>query len=79
MTSLSVDIVLDLVLDATIDTVDADVVSLLLEDPKQEGRFIERMRKVSQRAEPAIEAPVLNLDERCCRAVPRGSPAARAR
>jgi hypothetical protein len=39
--------VLDLVLDATIDTVDADVVSLLLEDPKQEGRFTERMRKVS--------------------------------
>jgi response regulator RpfG family c-di-GMP phosphodiesterase len=62
-TSLSVDTVLDLVLDATIDTVDADVVSLLLEDPKQEGRFTERMRKVSQRAEPAIEAPALNLEE----------------
>jgi response regulator RpfG family c-di-GMP phosphodiesterase len=62
-TSLSVDTVLDLVLDATIDTVDADVVSLLLEDPKQEGRFTERMRKISERAEPAIEAPTLNLDE----------------
>ncbi|HVR04350.1 MAG TPA: HD domain-containing phosphohydrolase [Polyangia bacterium] len=62
-TSLSVDTVLDLVLEATIDTVDADVVSLLLEDPKQEGRFSERMRKVSQRAEPAIEAPALNLEE----------------
>jgi response regulator RpfG family c-di-GMP phosphodiesterase len=62
-TSLSVDTVLDLVLDATIDTVDADVVSLLLEDPSHEGRFIERMRKVSQRAEPTIEAPALNLDE----------------
>jgi response regulator RpfG family c-di-GMP phosphodiesterase len=62
-TSLSVDTVLDLVLDATIDTVDADVVSLLLEDPKHEGRFIERMRKVSSRAEPDIEAPALNLDE----------------
>jgi response regulator RpfG family c-di-GMP phosphodiesterase len=62
-TSLSVDTVLDLVLDATIDTVDADVVSLLLEDPKQEGRFTERMRKVSHRAEPAIEAPALNLEE----------------
>ena len=36
-TSLSVEKVLDLVLDATIDTVDADVVSLLLEDPKQRG------------------------------------------
>jgi response regulator RpfG family c-di-GMP phosphodiesterase len=62
-TSLSVDTVLDLVLEATIDTVDADVVSLLLEDPKHEGRFTERMRKVSQRAEPAIEAPALNLEE----------------
>ncbi|HEX4403520.1 MAG TPA: HD domain-containing phosphohydrolase [Polyangia bacterium] len=62
-TSLSVDTVLDLVLDATIDTVDADVVSLLLEDPSHEGRFAERMRKVSHRAEPAIEAPTLNLEE----------------
>jgi response regulator RpfG family c-di-GMP phosphodiesterase len=62
-TQLSVDTVLDLVLDATIETVDADVVSLLLEDPKQEGRFTERMRKISTRAEPAIEAPALNLDE----------------
>src|SRR5579871_518705 len=62
-TSLSVEKVLDLVLDATIDAVDADVVSLLLEDPKQAGRFAERMRKVSQRAEPQIEAPALNLDE----------------
>src|SRR4051812_19264078 len=51
-TSLSVDTVLDLVLDATIETVDADVVSLLLEDPKQEGRFVERMRKVSDRLSP---------------------------
>jgi response regulator RpfG family c-di-GMP phosphodiesterase len=62
-TSLSVDTVLDLVLDATIETVDADVVSLLLEDPEQEGRFVERMRKVSERAQPGIEAPALNLDE----------------
>ena len=50
-------------LDATIDTVDADVVSLLLEDPKKEGHFTERMRKVSERAEPNVEAPALNLDE----------------
>ncbi|HEY5451321.1 MAG TPA: response regulator, partial [Polyangia bacterium] len=50
--SLAVDKVLDLVLDATIDTVDADVVSLMLEDPKKEGHFTERMRKVSERAEP---------------------------
>jgi response regulator RpfG family c-di-GMP phosphodiesterase len=62
-TSLSVDTVLDLVLEATIDTVDADVVSLLLEDPAHEGRFTERMRMVSARAEPNIEAPALNLDE----------------
>jgi response regulator RpfG family c-di-GMP phosphodiesterase len=61
--SLAVDKVLDLVLDATIDTVDADVVSLLLEDPKKEGHFTERMRKVSERAEPNVEAPALNLDE----------------
>jgi response regulator RpfG family c-di-GMP phosphodiesterase len=62
-TSLNVDTVLDLVLDATIDAVDADVVSLLLEDPSHEGRFTERMRKVSQRAEPDSIAPQLNLDE----------------
>jgi response regulator RpfG family c-di-GMP phosphodiesterase len=62
-TSLSVDTVLELVLDATIETVDADVVSLLLEDPKHEGRFTERMRKISDRTEPGIEAPALNLDE----------------
>jgi response regulator RpfG family c-di-GMP phosphodiesterase len=62
-TSLSVEKVLDLVLDATIDAVDADVVSLLLEDPKQAGRFVEQMRKVSERADPGIEAPPLNLSE----------------
>jgi response regulator RpfG family c-di-GMP phosphodiesterase len=62
-TSLSVDTVLDLVLDATIDAVDADVVSLLLEEPTHEGRFSERMRKVSQRADPGAIAPALNLDE----------------
>jgi response regulator RpfG family c-di-GMP phosphodiesterase len=62
-TSLSVEKVLDLVLDATIDAVDADVVSLLLEDPKHAGRFSERMRKVSERADPGVEAPQLNLQE----------------
>jgi response regulator RpfG family c-di-GMP phosphodiesterase len=62
-TSLSVEKVLDLVLEATIDTVDADVVSLLLEDPKHAGRFSERMRKVSERADPGVEAPQLNLQE----------------
>jgi response regulator RpfG family c-di-GMP phosphodiesterase len=62
-TSLSVEKVLDLVLEATIETVDADVVSLLLEEPKHEGRFTERMHKVSERAEAGVGAPALNLDE----------------
>ena len=62
-TSLSVDKVLDLVLEATVEAVDADVVSLLLEDPQREGRFTERMRKVSQRLGPEVHAPVLKLDE----------------
>jgi response regulator RpfG family c-di-GMP phosphodiesterase len=61
-TSLSVDTVLDLVLDATLDAVDADVVSLLLEDPAREGRFGERMRKVSQRHNADMQAPMLNFD-----------------
>jgi response regulator RpfG family c-di-GMP phosphodiesterase len=62
-TSLSVDTVLDLVLDATLDAVDADVVSLLLEEPHREGRFTERMRKVSQRQSADMLAPMLKLDE----------------
>ena len=62
-TSLSVETVLDLVLEATIETVDADVVSLLLEDPKKEGHFTERMRKVSEKAEAGVGAPAPNLDE----------------
>jgi response regulator RpfG family c-di-GMP phosphodiesterase len=62
-TSLSVDKVLDLVLEATLDTVGADVVSLLLEDPHREGRFTERMRKVSERQSPEATAPMLKLDE----------------
>jgi response regulator RpfG family c-di-GMP phosphodiesterase len=62
-TSLSVDTVLDLVLDATLDAVDADVVSLLLEEPHREGRFAERMRKVSQRQSVDMHAPMLKLDE----------------
>ena len=62
-TSLSVDTVLDLVLDATLDAVGADVVSLLMEDPHREGRFTERMRKVSERFAPYTAAPMLNLDE----------------
>ena len=62
-TSLSVDTVLDLVLEATLEAVDADVVSLLLEDPQREGRFTERMRKVSERIGTDMHAPMLKLDE----------------
>ena len=62
-TSLSVEKVLDLVLEATLETVDADVVSLLMEDPQREGRFVERMRKVSERHSPDVPAPMLILDE----------------
>jgi response regulator RpfG family c-di-GMP phosphodiesterase len=69
-TSLSVEKVLDLVLDATLDAVDADVVSLLLEDPDtalsndgRPGRFIEQMRKVAPDANPYEPAPALNFPE----------------
>ena len=61
--NLEVDKVLDVVLDATLEAVDADVVSLLLEDPDRENVFLERMRKVSQRAEAGDVAPQLNVDE----------------
>ena len=57
-TSLSVERILDLVLDATLDAVDADVVTLLLEEPGTENagnhpsdrKYVEQMRKVSHRA-----------------------------
>jgi HD-GYP domain-containing protein (c-di-GMP phosphodiesterase class II) len=68
-TSLSVEKVLDLVLDATLDAVDADVVTLLLEEPGSEhradhaGPFIEQMRKVSPHADPHEPAPGLNFRE----------------
>ncbi len=67
-TSLSVEKVLDLVLDATLDAVDADVVSLLLEEPAkvrqgENGAFVEYARKVSQRLQPGEPAPGLNFDE----------------
>ena len=72
-TSLSVEKVLDLVLDATLDAIDADVVSLLLEDPEGQtapppvdgrpGRFIEQMRKTGTRADPHEPAPSLNFKE----------------
>jgi response regulator RpfG family c-di-GMP phosphodiesterase len=68
-TSLEVERVLDLVLDATLDAVDADVVSLLLEEPGvtpsagAPGRFIEQMRKISPCADPNEPAPSLNFQE----------------
>jgi response regulator RpfG family c-di-GMP phosphodiesterase len=71
-TSLSVEKVLDLVLDATLEGIDADVVSLLLEDvdshtgqhtDRRPGRFIEQMRKTSARADPNEPAPSLNFRE----------------
>jgi response regulator RpfG family c-di-GMP phosphodiesterase len=68
-TSLSVEKVLDLVLDATLDAVDADVVSLLLEEQINQqrndppGHFVEHARKVSPRLEKTELAPALNFDE----------------
>jgi hypothetical protein len=71
-TSLSVDTVLDLVLEATIDTVDADVVSLLLEDPARGP-----LHRACARS-PARHAPSgPRLLEGCCRCS-RGPPAAGA-
>jgi response regulator RpfG family c-di-GMP phosphodiesterase len=69
-TQLSLERVLDLVLDATLDAVGADVVTLLLEDPEAErkpdsppGPFIERMRKVADHAEAHAPAPPPQIDE----------------
>jgi response regulator RpfG family c-di-GMP phosphodiesterase len=68
-TSLSVEKVLDLVLDATLDAVDADVVSLLLEEQINQkrndppGHFIEHARKVSPRLGAGEPAPALNFAE----------------
>jgi response regulator RpfG family c-di-GMP phosphodiesterase len=68
-TSLSVEKVLDLVLDATLDAVDADVVSLLLEEQVNQqrndppGHFVEHARKVSPRLEKNELAPALNFSE----------------
>jgi HD-GYP domain-containing protein (c-di-GMP phosphodiesterase class II) len=69
-TQLSLEKVLDLVLDSTIDAVDADVVTLLLEDPAAArrpddapGPFIEQMRKVARGADDHDAAPSLNFQE----------------
>ncbi len=69
-TSLSVERVLDLVLEAVLDAVNADVANLLLERPESNrrpgdppGPFVEHARKVSPRLGPADTAPPLNLAE----------------
>lgn len=67
-TSLSLEKVLDLVLDSTIEAVDADVVSLVLQEPGKaadpsSARFVEQMRKTSARATPEDTAPSLNYEE----------------
>ncbi len=69
-TSLSMDKTLELVLEATLEAVDADVVTMLLEDPDAQrahddppGPFIEQMRRVSHRADPHEPAPAPNFAE----------------
>jgi response regulator RpfG family c-di-GMP phosphodiesterase len=67
-TSLSVEKVLDLVLEAVLDAVDADIVNLLLERPghgpdDRPGAFVEHARKVSPRLDSGEVAPPLNLGE----------------
>ncbi|HJX53582.1 MAG TPA: HD domain-containing phosphohydrolase [Polyangia bacterium] len=69
-TSLSVERVLDLVLEAVLDAVNADVANLLLERPQPDrrpgdppGPFVEHARKVSARFGPADTAPPLNFAE----------------
>jgi DNA-binding response OmpR family regulator len=86
-TSLSVEKILDLVLDSTLDAVDADVVSLLLEqgDSSTPGivshtgarmgrqKFVEQMRKVSHRSPMTHTPPGLN-STRCFRCSPKTNP-----
>src|SRR4051794_32103733 len=68
-TLLSVEKVLDLVLDAPLDAVDADVVSLLLEEQTNQsrtdppGHFIEHARKISPRLGASEPVPALNFSE----------------
>jgi response regulator RpfG family c-di-GMP phosphodiesterase len=51
-TSLSLDTILELILNATLEEAEADLVTLLLQDPRT-GAFEERMRKASPRCEIA--------------------------
>ena len=60
--SLSVDLILDLILEATIQEMDADVAQLLLEDP-QTGKLAERSVKLSTRLAGEVVETELDLDE----------------
>jgi response regulator RpfG family c-di-GMP phosphodiesterase len=60
--SLSVDLILDLILEATIQEMDADVAQLLLEDPAT-GKLAERSVKLSARLGAGGVETALNLDE----------------
>jgi response regulator RpfG family c-di-GMP phosphodiesterase len=61
-TSLELDRILDVILDATISEMDADVVTLHLEDPRS-GRYEERIRRVAQPLEGGAPGLSLDLDE----------------
>jgi response regulator RpfG family c-di-GMP phosphodiesterase len=61
-TSLSLETILELILDATLDEVEADMVTLWLADPRT-GHYQERMRKVSPRCETAPTLGAPNLEE----------------
>src|SRR5262249_504646 len=61
-TSLSLDTILELILDATLEEVEADMVTLFLQDPRT-GVFQERMRKISPRCEALPPFGPPNLDE----------------
>jgi response regulator RpfG family c-di-GMP phosphodiesterase len=61
-TSLSLETILDLILEATIEEVDADLVCLLLQDPRT-GDFEERMRKGSPRCPDLPQVGCPNLTE----------------
>jgi response regulator RpfG family c-di-GMP phosphodiesterase len=60
--TLSVDIILDLILEATIQELDADVAQLLLADPES-GQLVERSLRLSERLVGSEVQTELNLDE----------------
>jgi len=61
-TSLSLDTILELILDATLEEVQADMVALWLQDPRT-GQFEERMSKAQAGVETLPRLPGPNLDE----------------